>query len=347
VHDRHFASPGRRNDVDPRPSAARAGAATLAEQLPPMQHAPLTTESDVMQWEPIDPGELLSAPPTATDEPVASAAKKKSSKKNRFTPYAGPHTKENLRSFRYAKGKPPAVVNLGGESLGTADSRKNGADGEITIDPGTVVGGYVLVFHKKFVFEKGKRKKVESYDPTGWARIARLPNRARAAIRTTQKTVRKTLARGKGPGSAAKLARGAPKSFAPQNAELLIGKTPAVPFRIKGGSKTGDGTSLGGYTPNPDYGTSVIVGTWNPPGATNANGKRYTGSGGVRVFIPVSSPFRLTEAPPQEIQSKDKRGTARFVYVQAKVAGTKTFSWVMERWEYRGPTGTVRGHNFT
>src|SRR3954469_8944919 len=68
-----------------------------------------------------------------------------------FSKFAEAHNKE-IRSYRYKAGHAPEITNNAGESFGKADAYEPSvADGKITVDIGTVVGGEVLVYHKKFI----------------------------------------------------------------------------------------------------------------------------------------------------------------------------------------------------
>lgn len=214
----------------------------------------------------------------------------------------------------------------------------------VSVDIGTVVGGkapkflegWALVFHKTYVKVRGKNIRLNSHDHTGWIRVEKLVPRGRKAVAKFQKRLRAELRnpKKKGSGHVAKVKGGA-LTFDVQGAETIRDDQA---FRIAGGSAS---TPLGNYTHNPDRYGDVIIGVWNPPGS-GADGKRFSGSGGVRAFLKKADDqtFHLCKVAPMIIRDITGKGTSTWRYVRAEVNNEQVFCWVLEKWKTpKGKTG--------
>jgi hypothetical protein len=254
--------------------------------------------------------------------------------------YATEHRKL-MRNYRYEAGA--LIENLAGEDFGAPNTYKPDAVPHayqakilhtVSVDISTVVGGWVLVFHKTYAKLPGhKTKKVLSGDHTGWIRIHQLPKSAQHAIAHVQHRLRHELAHGKGSGHKAKV-KGHLHEFHLRKPETITDDS----FLVRGG---GDETSIGNYTHRPSRYGDVIIGVWNPPGS-GAHGKRFGGSGGIRAFFPLTQKFHVTEVAPMHVHDVTGNHSSTWRYIAARLNHDTIYCWVLQSWT--SPSGD--GQNF-
>lgn len=298
----------------------------------------------------VEPAAEPAAAAPATAAPVAAAAR--SQPKGVPGGYAGEHRKE-IRSYPF-RGKGPTITNTVGESFGKPDrDEPKVADGKISVDIATVVGGkasnnyqggFVLVFHRRGGPVTKDNPKRHSGDHTGWVKVAQLPKVAQREIAAFQTTQRKELRiERKAPGHRAAL-DGKTYTFQISNNRLLVDKADPghVDFRIGGGKSS---TPLANYTLNPPTYGDIIVGCWNPPGS-GAGSTAFIGSGGIRAFLPLGTTLYGCAVADHVVTEQQDRGTAKFMYVRAKVNHEDVFMWVLRTWTYtRADGSTASGAN--
>ena len=342
------------------------GRSTLAEHdalATPPPEAAAKEGADAAALEAPAPDAAAPAPAPAPAPEVPDGARGK---------YADSHRK-TVRDYRIGK-KKLTVSDLRGRGRGRVNERDGEtqfADDQISVDIGTVVGSrsanyknaYVLVWHtrkgaddRKAADGKALNPKKRSADPTGWIKVGKLPKKARDEIAAFQNKERKAQTRGTGPGHKA-ATTSLTMTLAPVNPTGITEKfvprpapqTPLEAFRIKGGgvdAETGtpSSTPCGNYTKNDRYG-ETIVGVWNPPGSTGSNGVPNTGSGGIRVFVPIGTTLQICDVAPVQVANFDTAvgtGTSTWVYVTAKINREQLYFWILRSWTFIGADGTDR-----